>query len=355
MKSLIINPGSTSTKVALYENADTVIVSLNIKHSYEQLKKYDDLKDQYLMRKESIVEALHEKGILLKGIDVVFGRGGLLRPIPSGIYEISEQMLTDLKEGKRGVHASNLGGLIAHDLALEMGVKSYIMDPVIVDELNDLARYSGHPNFQRKSIFHALSHKSVARRFAKESMSEYEKLNLIVAHLGGGITVGAHHLGKVVDVNNGLDGDGPFSPERSGSLPVGQVIDACFSGNYVKEQLKKMVTGGGGLVAYLETTDAREIENRIENSDHKAKEVYEAMAYQVSKEIGSMATVLKGQVDQIIITGGLAYSSLVIDFIKSHCSFIAPVTIYPGENEMQALAQGAYELMCLNRPHLTYP
>ncbi|MDP2423479.1 MAG: butyrate kinase [Bacteroidales bacterium] len=335
---LTINPGSTSTKIAVYIGAAPVLVK-NISHSTEELAQFAHITDQFHYRKNIIYKELEDAEIRLDLIRVVVGRGGLLKPIPSGIYAVNEQMKFDLHNSPMREHASNLGGLIADDIARSLpDAKAYIADPVVVDELQDIARISGHPAFQRMSIFHALNQKAVARAHAKSIMKAYEDLDLIVVHLGGGITIGAHHKGQVIDVNQGIDGEGPFSPQRSGTLPSADLIRACFSGNYTEEQLIKMVNGEGGLVAHLGTNSAYEVETRMEAGDEKASLIYEAMAYQVSKYVGSMSTVLFGQVDGILITGGVAKSNWFVNRIMARVHRIAPVFIYPGEDEMRALA-----------------
>ncbi len=338
LRVLAINPGSTSTKIAVYQNT-TALFLKNIRHSNEGLKKFENIADQYEFRKNLIIDELQKEDIEIESIRAIVGRGGMLKPIESGVYEVNEAMIRDLTVSPVREHASNLGGLIAHDIAKSLpNTKAYIADPVVVDELSPLARVSGHPAFRRKSIFHALNQKAVARSYAKSILKQYEELNLIVVHLGGGITIGAHSKGKVIDVNQGLDGEGPFSPERSGTLPVGDVVSMCFSGNYTKEKVKKMITGEGGLVAYLGTNSAYEVEERIVKGDENARFYFEAMAYQVSKDIGSMCAVLKGQIDAILITGGIAHSKLFVNWIIERVYRIAPVHVYPGEDEMQALA-----------------
>jgi butyrate kinase len=348
---LAINPGSTSTKIAVFDIYSNKIFQTSIKHNAEELAPYKSIVDQYEFRKKVVLETLKEAGIEINSIKVVVGRGGLVKPIPSGLYEVNEAMKEDLRKGVLGEHASNLGGLIADDIAKEIpGAKAFIADPVVVDEMDDIARISGHPRFQRISIFHALNQKAIARLHAKSQGKNYDDLNLIVAHLGGGISVGAHRKGRVVDVNQALDGEGPFSPERSGTLPVGALVKLCFSGEVTYDEVKKMITGKGGLVAYLGTNDALEVENRVKSGDAYAKLIYEAMAYQVSKEIGACATVLKGEVDAILITGGIAYDKIFVDWIKERVSFIAPVYVYPGEDEMQALA---YNGICYLKGEIT--
>ncbi len=342
---LVINPGSTTTKVAVYKNSTPIFLK-TIKHSLEDLKKFEKVTDQFQYRKELICKEITYAEINLENIKAVIGRGGLLKPIESGVYEVNDEMLKDLKHSPFGEHASNLGGLIAYEFAQSLpNAKAYIADPVVVDELDDIARISGHPAFSRVSIFHALNQKAIARDHAKSLMKKYEELNLIVVHLGGGITVAAHKKGRVIDVNNGLDGEGPFSPERSGTLPVGQLVSMCFSGKYTESKIRRMIKGEGGLVAYLGTNSAYETEKRVIQGDEKAKKYFEAMAYQVSKAIGSMCPVLKGNVDAILITGGIAHSKLFINLIIERVYRIAPIHVYPGEDEMRALALNALRII----------
>ena len=343
---LVINPGSTSTKIAIYQQ-EKVIFLKTIKHAPEALRKFEKITDQYEYRKNIIYEELKSADVPVETIDAVIGRGGLVKPIASGVYRVNETMRKDLLECKRGEHASNLGALIAHDIAKMLtSAVAFIADPVVVDELQPLARYSGHPLFERRSIFHALNQKAIARSHAKSIMKQYEDLNLIVVHLGGGITVGAHQKGKVIDVNQGLDGDGPFSPERSGSLPVGQLLKVAFSGLYSYEKIAEMIIGKGGMMAYLGTNDAYVAEREAKDGDEKCLQVMEAMAYQVAKEIGAMATVLKGVVDGILITGGIANSKWFCNMIIERVYRIAPVYVYPGQDEMGALAENA--LLAIN-------
>ncbi|WP_027307586.1 butyrate kinase [Caloramator sp. ALD01] len=343
-RMLIINPGSTSTKIAVYDDLNPVFVE-TLRHSAEELAPYATIFDQYEFRKNVIIKAVEEKGIDLGTLNAVVGRGGLLKPIEGGTYSVNENMLEDLKIGVQGQHASNLGGVIAFEIAKKYNIPSFIVDPVVVDEMQDVARISGMPEIERKSIFHALNQKAVAKRYAKEKGVKYEDLNLIVAHMGGGISVGAHKKGRVVDVNNALDGEGPFSPERSGGLPVGDLVKMCFSGKYTQDEMKKKITGKGGLVAYLGTNDGREVKKMMEEGNKEAELIYKAMAYQVAKEIGSCAAVLKGEVDAIILTGGLAYGEEYVSWIKERISFIAPVVVYPGEDEMLALAEGGLRVL----------
>lgn len=344
-KILAINPGSTSTKIAVYENAKNVFLK-NIKHSNEELKPFKSITEQYEFRKATILRELEEAGQEVSDLTCVVGRGGLVNPIPSGVYEVNESMKRDLRNSPIGEHASNLGGLIADDIANGLdNVSAYIADPVVVDEMEDIARVSGHPEFQRLSILHALNQKAIARKYADENNVKYEDLNLIIAHLGGGISVGAHLKGRVIDVNNALDGDGPFSPERSGGLPAGQLVKLCFSGKYTLAEIKLMLKGKGGLSAYLGTNDAYEVEMRAKEGDTKAQFISDAMAYQVAKEIGALSTVLKGEVDAIILTGGIAYNKQFCTFIEDMTKFIAPMKVYPGEDEMSALAMNGLLVM----------
>jgi butyrate kinase len=337
-KILTINPGSTSTKIAVFHNTKSIFLK-NIKHSSDNPKDFEKIADQFHFRKDVILNELKDADIEIEQISGVVGRGGLVKPIESGVYEVNEQMKKDLKDSPLGEHASNLGGLIASDIAGSLpNARAFIADPVVVDEMEDVARVAGHPEFKRVSIFHALNQKAIARAHANSIDKKYEDLNLIVAHLGGGISVGAHQKGKVIDVNNALDGDGPFSPERSGSLPVGQLAKKCFSGDYSLDDIKKMIKGNGGFVAYLGTNDAYEVEMMVRDGNKEAKLIQDALAYQVSKEIAACAAVLEGKVDGILVTGGMAHNPMIIEYIKNKVEFIAKVTPYPGEDEMKALA-----------------
>ncbi|MBO4997164.1 MAG: butyrate kinase [Lachnospira sp.] len=343
-KILIINPGSTSTKIGVYED-ETQVMEETLRHSTEEIAKYATIYEQKDFRKEVIVGVLKDKGVELSSIDVVVGRGGMLKPISGGTYATTPELLEDLKVGVQGQHASNLGGILAAEIAKEIQVPSYIVDPVVVDELSDVARLSGLPELPRVSIFHALNQKAVAKRYVKECGKAYEDLNLIVVHMGGGVSVGAHKNGKVVDVANALDGDGPFSPERSGGLPSGALMKLCFSGKYTQAEVAKMINGNGGFNAYLGTNDMRDVVKLAQEGDAKAKLVMDAFHYQLCKEIGAMAVVLGGKVDQIILTGGIAYGEVTQKTMTDAVSFLAPVTIYPGEDELLALAQGALRVV----------
>jgi butyrate kinase len=335
---LAINPGSTSTKFSLFEEEELVFEK-SLRHSTEELENFDKITDQFHFRKDLIMKELTERKIDSARIAAVVGRGGLVKPIESGIYEVNQRMKDDLRDGFLGQHASNLGGLIADDIASSLCcAKAYIVDPVVVDELQAIARISGHPEIERKSIFHALNQKAVARIYAGSVGRKYEELSLVIAHMGGGVSVGAHKNGKVIDVNNALNGDGPFSPERSGGLPSGQLVDLCFSGRFSKDELKTMLTGKGGMMAYLGTNNFIEVCKMAEDGNEKALLIRNAASYQIGKEIGAMAAVLNGKVDAIILTGGMAYQDANIKGIRSMVDFIAEVVVYPGEDELKALA-----------------
>ncbi|MBQ8596834.1 MAG: butyrate kinase [Lachnospiraceae bacterium] len=344
IKSLIINPGSTSTKIGVFED-ETLLFEETLRHSTEEIAQYASIVDQKDFRKNIILSILEEKNFDIKSLQVVVGRGGMLKPIPGGTYAVSDDLLEDLKIGKQGQHASNLGGILAREIGDSIGVPSYIVDPVVVDELMPISRYSGVPELPRTSVFHALNQKAVAKRYAKEAGVAYDSLNLIVVHMGGGVSVGAHEKGRVVDVFNALDGDGAFSPERAGAVPAGALIKMCFSGQYTEKEVYKKIVGNGGFNAYVGTNDMRDVEKMVQNGDERAAEIREAFIMQVAKDIGSMACVLNGKVDQIVITGGIAYDGVVVGGLKERAGFIAPITVYPGEDELLALAQGALRVM----------
>jgi len=344
IKSLIINPGSTSTKIGVFED-ETLLFEETLRHPTEEISKYASIIDQKDFRKEIITSFLAEKDCDIKSFDVIVGRGGLLKPIPGGTYAVSDALLADLKAGVQGQHASNLGGILAREIGDEIGAPSYIVDPVVVDELTEVARISGMPELPRRSIFHALNQKAVARRYAKEQGVKYEDLNLIVIHMGGGVSVGAHQKGQIIDVNNILDGEGAFSPERAGTVPVGDLIKLCFSGKYTEKELYKKICGKGGYNAYLGTNDARDVEKLAKEGDHLAQVVLDAFYYQLAKDAGAMAAVLHGKIDQIILTGGIAYSKLTVAKFQESIGWIAPITVYPGEDELLALVQGALRVM----------
>ena len=344
VKSLIINPGSTSTKIGVFED-ETLLFEETLRHSTEEIAQYASIVDQKDFRKDIIINLLKNKDFDIKSLNMVVGRGGMLKPIPGGTYAVSDDLLEDLKIGKQGQHASNLGGILAREIADGVGVPSYIVDPVVVDELEPISRYSGVPELPRTSVFHALNQKAVAKRYAKESGKDYTSLNPIVVHMGGGVSVGAHRQGKVVDVFNALDGDGAFSPERAGAVPSGALIKMCFSGKYTEKEVYKKIVGGGGFNAYCGTNDMRDVDKMVDEGDAKAKEVRDAFIRQVAKDIGSMACVLEGKVDQIVVTGGIAYDKFVVDGLKKQAGWIAPMTVYPGEDELLALVQGGLRVL----------
>ena len=343
-KLLIINPGSTSTKIGVYEGEKEVLEE-TLRHSSEEILKYDTIFDQLDFRKEVILNVLKEKGIDINELDAVVGRGGMLKPIEGGTYEVNDAMVEDLKIGVQGPHASNLGGILSNEIAKEIGKRAFIVDPVVVDEMEEVARLSGVPELPRKSKFHALNQKAVAKRYAKEHNTSYEDVNLIVVHMGGGVSVGAHRKGRVIDVNNALDGDGPFSPERAGGVPSGELLEMCFSGKYSKEEVYKKLVGKGGFVAYANTNDARDLIKLSQEGDEKGSLIFNAFIYQIAKEIGSMAVVLDGEVNAIVLTGGIAYSDYVTNAINKKVKWIAPMVVYGGEDELLALAQGAIRVL----------
>jgi butyrate kinase len=348
---LVINPGSTSTKVAVYEDEQPLFVE-TLRHSSQQLAAFSHVLDQYDFRLDRILDLLVEREVPLPSLAAVVARGGLLRPIPSGTYAVNDKMVAELSQrNKEREHASNLGAMLAAEIAGRVDAPAFIVDPVCVDEFDEIARISGLPEIERRSLSHALNLKAVARRAAADLGSPYPELNLIVVHLGGGISVTAHNHGRMVDVNQALDGTGPFAPERAGGLPVGDVVRMCFGVHPYEEydltyeEMFKKLAGQGGLVAHLGTNSAVEVEDRIEAGDEHARLIFEAMAYQIAKEIGGMAMVLRGNVDAIVLTGGVAHSELLLGWIRERASWIAPLMVYPGEDEMLALAQGALRVL----------
>lgn len=352
-KMFILNLGSTSTKVAVYEGlTETARESLH--HSQEDLSLFSAVPDQKEFRKEAVRSFLSRGGFDLTSFDCIVARGGCSRPIEGGIYEISPEMLADISSGRYGVHISNVGCAIAYELGQEYGIPVVTADTVKTDELEPLARYTGLAQLTRVSTFHALNHKAIARKHALAVGKRYEDMDLIVAHMGGGISVGAHRHGRVVETNNALDGDGPFSPERAGALPVGSLVRLCFSGEYTESELLKMISGKGGLMSYLGTNSGLEVEERIAAGDEPAREVYEAMAYQTAKAIGAASCVLKGKAEAILLTGSLAYSELLTGWIKERVSFLAPVYLYPGENEMLSLAENGMRYLSGRETPKTY-
>ncbi len=341
---LVINPGSTSTKVAVYRGESPVFVE-SIYHSSEELSRFNRIIDQFEFRRDLVLKLLEEKGIKLEELSAVVGRGGLIKPVPSGTYIVNDIMVEHLRQGLMGEHASNLGGLIARSIADPLGIPAFIVDPVVVDEMEPIAKVSGLPEIERRSIFHALNQKFTARQAARDLGKRYDEVNLIVVHLGGGISVAAHKKGRVVDVNNALNGDGPFAPERAGGLPAWDLIQLALSGKYTRDELKKKLAGKGGVVAYLGTNNMFEVEKRVEEGDEYADFICEAMAYQVAKEIGADAAVLEGKIDAIVLTGGLANSKQFVDRIRKRVEWMAPILLYPGGDEMYALASGALRVL----------
>lgn len=337
MHILVVNPGSTSTKIAVYEDDKSIFVK-SISHPVEEIAKYAAITDQFEMRKQLIVEEVKAAGIPFD-FKAVVGRGGVLRPIPGGVYRVNDKMIHDVRTSDHS-HASDLGCLIAREIAKDIpGCECFIADPVVVDELNDWARICGSPLMKRVSIWHALNQRAIARRFAKDQGKRYEDFNLIVVHLGGGVSVAAHEHGKCVDVNNALDGEGPFGPERAGTLPASGVIKLCFSGKYTEPELLKMVSGKAGLAALLGTNDMREVERRInEDHDPEATLYVDAMIYHIAKSIAAQGAVFCGKVDAIVITGGMARWKYLVEGLTKRTSWIAPIHCYPGEDELEALA-----------------
>ncbi|MBE6918318.1 MAG: butyrate kinase [Ruminococcaceae bacterium] len=340
---LVINPGSTSTKIGVFTD-EKLLFDVTLRHSAEELAPYATIADQKDFRKALVLNALKVKEYDAKNLSAVSARGGLVAPIPGGTYAVNDRLLADCAMGVQGQHASNLGALIAHEIGEELGIPAFVVDPPVVDELSDVARFSGHPAIVRASKFHALNQKAVAKRYAKECGKPYEELNLIVCHMGGGVSVGAHDHGKIVDTQNALDGDGPFSPERSGSLPAGQLVELCFSGDYTKAEVKKLLSGRGGVMAYTGTTNMIEVTEKAKVDEYTAR-VLAAFHYQIAKEIGAMAAALSGKVDQIILTGGIAYGKETVAALREKVEWIAPITVYPGEDELLALTQGALRVL----------
>ncbi|MGE4572596.1 MAG: butyrate kinase [Candidatus Izemoplasmatales bacterium] len=342
---LAINPGSTSTKVAVYYNSK-LVKEQTLRHDVEELKVFKSIIDQADFRRNVIIDFIKEHDYELKDFDVFVGRGGMMKPLKNGgTYLVNKEMLRDLRSGEYGYHASNLGAILADGFAKEFNRPAYIVNPVCIDEFEDISRISGQKLIERRSVFHALNQKAIAMQFAKDIKKDYKDINLIVTHLGGGISVGLHKKGRVIDCNNALGGDGPFSPERTGTIPTYPLVDLCFSGEYTKEEVKKLLVGQGGLVSYLGTNDARVVEERINAGDQEAKLHYDAMAYNVVKEIGSLYFAAKGEIDGILITGGIAYSDYFIKYLKDHINPIMPIKVYPGEDEMRSLAEGAMRVM----------
>lgn len=342
---LVINPKNTSSKIAVYKDSKLCFLK-TIKYTDEQIAACGTIPGQLEMRKNAILQELKDNDININKLKIVIARGGLVKPVKSGVYEVNDRMREDLMKGVMGMHATNLGGIIAADIAALNNAKAIIADPVVVDELEDVARISGHPLFERKSIFHALNQKVVARKYAKSINRKYDELGLLVVHAGGGgISVGAHKNGRVVDTNQAFDGDGPFSIERAGTLPAGDLVKLCFSGKYSEKEVMEMITAKGGLYGYLGTTSLSTIEKRIAEGDEKASFIMYAMAYQLAKEIGGMCTVLDGKPDAIILSGELFNNSNFTRDLSRKIEKIAPIALYPDENEVDALAMNAIGVM----------
>ncbi len=342
---LIINPGSTSTKIAVFKNEEDLFTE-TIRHNVDEISKFNKIADQFEFRKTMILDFLKEKGIDVKSLSAIVGRGGLLKPLLGGTYKINNDMCVELKEAKNGEHASNLAALISKSISdANGGIPCFISDPVVVDEMIPEARPTGIPEIERKSILHALNQKAIARKASYEVGKKYNECNYIVVHLGGGISIGAHRKGKIIDTNNALDGEGPITPERAGTLPAGSFAELCFSGKYTLAQIKKKLTGQGGLVAHLGTNDGRELEKMINEGNEKATAITKAMAYTIAKCIGERAISLKGEIDAILITGSMAYFKQLVEWIKEWVSFLAPVKVYPGENEMISLAEAGLRVL----------
>lgn len=341
-KILAINPGSTSTKISLYEDEKEVFTK-KLDHQLEEIEKFNNVEDQLHMRKDLVMEFLKEKEFDINELSVVVARGGMLPPVKSGAYEINDLMIDRVVNRPVMEHASNLAAPIAYEIAQEAGIPSYIYDSVMADELPDIARISGMPDLPRTSSSHVLNTRAMAIKASKERGKKYEEMNIIVAHLGGGISINVHEKGRIVDIVS--DDEGPFSPERAGRVPCRELINLCYSGKFDKKTMQRKLRGNGGLRAYLNTIDAREVQNMINEGNEEARLIYEAMAYQVAKGIGELATVLEGNIDLIVLTGGIAYSSMLTDWIEKRVRFIAPVEILAGENEMEALVFGALRVL----------
>jgi butyrate kinase len=343
---LAINPGSTSTKIAVYDDEQEVFTK-TLRHEASELEPYPNIIDQHEFRKQLVLEAMSENNVSADSLQAVVGRGGLVKSLNGGTYKVNKNMLADLKNpalwGR--IHASNLGAFISESIARPLNIPAFIVDPVTVDEFDDIARISGIPQIERKSLFHALNIRYIARKIAKKLGKPFTECNMVAVHMGGGISVGAIKKGRTVDVNNALLGMGPFSPQRAGALPIGDLLEMAFSGNYSKKELINLLTKNGGLMAYLGTDSGIEIAQRIKDGDQEVKSIFTAMCYQVSKEIGACATVLEGKVDVIFLTGGLAYNEIVVQEICKRTAFIAPIEVIPGENEMEALSQGAIRVL----------
>lgn len=344
---LAINLGSTSSKVAYYQD-DNCVIKENIEHPSSALASFQDILDQQEYRKLVIEKFLYQHSVDPLTLDAVVSRGGHTRPISGGVYKIDDIMLTEIRSGNFGRHACDIGVFIAASMAKQSGAEAFVVDPPVTDEFEPLARYSGLPELPRKSSFHALNQRAVAQKYAKQAGIPYEQLNLIVVHMGGGISVAAHRQGKMIDANNALTGDGPFSTNRTGGLPVGALVDLCFSGIYSKQEVKAKLNGKGGMLAYLGENDVKTVAAKALSGDERCKECLDAMLYQTAKEIGAASAVLRGHVDAILLTGGIAHSEYVVNFLDDAVNYLGPISVYPGEHEMEALALGAYKVLTGN-------
>jgi butyrate kinase len=351
-KILVINPGASSTKLGCFTNVELVI-DIILRHPYDELKELKTVEENKNYRIDKISNALKEHNINIEQFSAISAMGGLLKPLRSGTYLINEAMVKDLEEAKRGYHASNLGALIAYDIAKKLNIPAFIVDPVSVDELCNLARYSGSALIERDSLSHALNTKAVAKRWAKEHNKSYQQINLIVVHLGSGITVSAHKNGEMIDVTNSME-EGAFSTERTGTIPCMKLAKLCFSGKYSFDDIKKIIFGEGGIYSYLGIKDFKEVMEKVNSGDSKAKEVVDAMIYQIAKEIGAFATVLEGKMEAIIITGGMAHEKYLIDNLLKRIEFLGKIYVYPGEDELKALAEGAYRVLSKEEKYLVY-
>lgn len=341
---LVINPGSTSTKVALFKE-QTLLVDETIRHTAVELGQFDKIVDQIEFRRQLIMHVLEDNNYSVEDLKAVVGRGGLLKPIPGGTYLVDEAMLDDLIQERYNTHASNLGAVLAHDIAQLAGIKAYIVDPVVVEEMTPIAKLSGLKGMNRRSVSHALNQKAVARMCLEKENKQYEESKVIVAHLGGGISIGAHSYGRMIDVINGLDGEGPYSPERTGALPLYDFAKKIIEEKLTLEEVKKILAGKGGIFSYLKENDLRNVLARVDKGDLDAKLYLDGMCYQIGKAVGEMATVLKGQIDLIILTGGGTYSEYIVTEIKKAVDWIAPVETVPGEMEMEALNAGVLRVL----------
>ena len=352
MKILAINPGSTSTKLGVFSDTE-LVMHATINHPYDEIKQYPTAMEEFEYRKRAIVEELKHQQIATD-FDVIVGRGGLVKPIEAGVYELNDQVIKDT-EHPRLHHACNLGSLIALSMARDIpGCRALTADPGVVDELDDIARITGLPDMPHMTIWHALNQREIAKRYCREHGVKYEEQDLIISHIGSGISFAMHHHGRAIECSDALSGDSTITPSRTGQLPTVQLIHLCYSGKYTHEEMLRLVNGHGGLVAHLGTYDAIEIERRIEAGDAHAKLVYDAMLYQLARKLASLAPVTFGHVDAILLTGALTHSRYVTDYLTRRLQWIAPVIVYPGEDELTALAHNAYEAMTGQQPIKQY-